>query len=229
MSMVHTTTLPDDKQLLAMEEKFDPEMRFRPSVPPATVLIKWLLIILSCFHYYTAGFGLLRETTHRGVHLAFVIGLIFLVFAGSKTANDHLKIQNKLTSPGGIPLYDWVLGIGAAIAVLYIPYTFEDLAFRVGNPNFNDVLFGTVLFIAYLKQHDAAWAGPCRSLLWALRFMRFLGITFQACYNMRGQVGASSLITNTSPVRAYTVSLLAWWPPTFFILFCLASLQRASA
>jgi TRAP-type uncharacterized transport system fused permease subunit len=67
-------TLPDDKQLLALEEKFDPEMRFRPSVPPGTVLIKWLLITLSCFHYYTAGFGLLRETTHRGVHLAFVLG-----------------------------------------------------------------------------------------------------------------------------------------------------------
>lgn len=47
-------------------------------MPPATVLIKWLLITLSCFHYYTAGFGLLRETTHRGVHLAFVLGLIFL-------------------------------------------------------------------------------------------------------------------------------------------------------
>lgn len=174
MSLAHTTTLPDDKQLLAMEEKFDPEMRFRPSVPPATVLIKWLLIILSCFHYYTAGFGLLRETTHRGVHLAFVIGLIFLVFAGSKTGNDHHRIQNKLTSPGGIPLYDWLLGIGAAIAVLYIPYTFEDLAFRVGNPNFNDVLFGTVLFIALLE-------ATRRSMGWPLPLIA-LGFTFYALF-----------------------------------------------
>lgn len=31
--MSKATTLPDDKQLLAMEEQFDPEMRFRPSVP----------------------------------------------------------------------------------------------------------------------------------------------------------------------------------------------------
>ena len=37
-----------------------------------------LLILLSLFHYYTAGFGLLQEITHRGVHLAFVLGLIFL-------------------------------------------------------------------------------------------------------------------------------------------------------
>ena len=61
MSHRNATVLPDDKQLLALEEKFDPEMRFRPSVPPATFIIKWLLIALSCFHFYTAGFGLLRE------------------------------------------------------------------------------------------------------------------------------------------------------------------------
>ena len=66
------------QNLQELEEKFDPEMRFRPTLPPATLIVKWLLIILSGFHFYTAGFGLLRETTHRGVHLAFVLGLIFL-------------------------------------------------------------------------------------------------------------------------------------------------------
>jgi hypothetical protein len=43
----------DDAKLQELEEKFDPEMRFRPSVPPATVIIKWLLVTLSVFHYYT--------------------------------------------------------------------------------------------------------------------------------------------------------------------------------
>ena len=70
-----------------LEEKFDPEMRFRPLVPPATGDRQAaLLIVLSCFHYYTAGFGLLRETTHRGVHLAFVLGLVFLVFPATQGA-----------------------------------------------------------------------------------------------------------------------------------------------
>ena len=96
------------------------------------MLIKWLLITLSCFHFYTAGFGLLRETTHRGVHLAFVLVLIFLVFSGSKAVSSH-PVRHSLTTPGGIPWFDWLLGLGVALAVLYIPYTFEDLAFRVGN------------------------------------------------------------------------------------------------
>ena len=94
----------DMRDLQALEEKFDPEMRFRPTLPPSSVIVKWLLIILSGFHYYTAGFGLLRETTHRGVHLAFVLGLIFLVFAAFKSVADTPS-KSRL-SIGGVPLVD---------------------------------------------------------------------------------------------------------------------------
>ena len=164
--MTASNTLPDDKKLQELEEKFDPEMRFRPSVPPATQLIKWLLITLSCFHYYTAGFGLLRETTHRGVHLAFVLGLIFLVFSGSKKSADH-RVSHSLWSPGGIALIDWLLAVGCALSVLYIPYTFEDLAFRVGNPNTADVVMGTVLFFSLLEatRRSMGWPLPIIALL----------------------------------------------------------------
>ena len=55
-----STTLPDDRQLLELEQKFDPEMRFRPLAQPAVALVAGLLIALSAFHYYTAGFGLLQ-------------------------------------------------------------------------------------------------------------------------------------------------------------------------
>ena len=74
------TTIEVDKAR-QLEEKFDPEMRFRPIRNTAALVVTALLIVLSCFHYYTAGFGLLPETTHRGIHIAFVLGLIFLVFA----------------------------------------------------------------------------------------------------------------------------------------------------
>src|SRR5437763_3513962 len=140
----------DESKLQELEEKFDPEMRFRPTLPPASMVVKWLLIALSCFHYYTAGFGLLRETTHRGVHLAFVLSLIFLVFAATKKSHDAPPHSSWLR-PGGVPLVDWLLGLACAVSVLYIPYVFDDLAFRVGNPDFADVLFGSILFITLLE------------------------------------------------------------------------------
>jgi TRAP transporter 4TM/12TM fusion protein len=157
MSIV-TATL-DDKKLQELEEKFDPEMRFRPVVPPALSIVKWLLIALSCFHYYTAGFGLLRETTHRGVHLAFVLGLIFLVFSASRKSNA-LPAHHRLLAPGGVPLVDWLLGLACAASVLYIPWVFNDLAFRVGNPDLADVVFGSILFITLLEATRRAMGWP---------------------------------------------------------------------
>jgi TRAP transporter 4TM/12TM fusion protein len=156
-----TTVLPDDKTLAELEEKFDPEMRFRPSVPPATQIVKWLLVALSMFHFYTAGFGLLQEVTHRGVHLAFVLGLIFLVFAGSKKAQSAQPVNSWL-APGGVPLVDWLLGLACAASVLYIPMVFADLAFRVGNPSTADVVFGTILMLCLLEatRRSMGWPLP---------------------------------------------------------------------
>lgn len=155
----------DVRELQALEEKFDPEMRFRPTLPPATVIVKWLLIVLSGFHYYTAGFGLLRETTHRGVHLAFVLGLIFLVFAASRSAADTTVPKNRFHI-GGVPLVDWLLGLACAASVMYIPYVFEDLAFRVGNPDFIDVVMGSILFITLLEatRRSMGWPLPLIAL-----------------------------------------------------------------
>src|SRR5678815_259228 len=127
----------------ALEEKYDPEMRFRPIRANAALIVTALLIILSCFHYYTAGFGLLRETTHRGVHLAFVLGLVFLVFPLRKAMLEHPPAPSAL-APGGVPLYDWLFALAIALSVLYVPYVFDDLAFRIGNPTLLDTVMGSI-------------------------------------------------------------------------------------
>lgn len=154
-------TALDERKLQELEEKFDPEIRFRPTVPPATWLVMGLLIALSLFHYYTAGFGLLRETTHRGVHMAFVLGLIFLVFPRSRRTYDS-PVAAGWHSPGGVPLPDWLLGIACAVSVLYIPWVFDDLAFRVGNPSTMDVVMGSVLFLTLLEatRRSMGWPLP---------------------------------------------------------------------
>ena len=156
----------DEKHVQELEEKFDPDMRFRPVVPPASVIVKWLLVALSCFHYYTAGFGLLRETTHRGVHLAFVLGLIFVVFAATKKWSDRRRPAS-WWAPGGVPLGDWLCMVAVAAAVLYIPYIFDDLAFRVGNPLPLDVVMGSILVVLLLEatRRSMGWPLPAIALL----------------------------------------------------------------
>ena len=102
-----------NRTLPALEQKFDPEMRMRPLLPPAVTVVGGRLILLSAFRYYTAGFGLQQEVTHRGVHLAFVLGLIFLVFP-HRHALLRAAPQHRLTSPGGVPWFDWLLALGIA-------------------------------------------------------------------------------------------------------------------
>ena len=145
-----STTAAAITEARALEEKFDPEMRFRPLTPTAGWIVAILLLALSGFHYYTAGFGLLRETTHRGIHMAFVIGMIFLVFAFLK-AHGNREPAAAWWRPFGISIVDWVLMIGAAVASLYVPWIFADLAFRVGNPLFVDVAMGTILIVVLLE------------------------------------------------------------------------------
>jgi TRAP transporter 4TM/12TM fusion protein len=138
------------KDLAALEAELDPEMSFRPLLPTAGWLVAGLLLVLSCFHYYTAGFGLLPEATHRGVHMAFVLGLIFLVFSATKSSNKAVPVASALR-PLGIGLLDWVCALAAVVASLYVPWVFHDLQFRVGNPDTSDWVMGSILIIVLLE------------------------------------------------------------------------------
>jgi TRAP transporter 4TM/12TM fusion protein len=145
-----STAAPATTDLAKLEAEFDPEMQFRPLLPVAGWIVAALLFALSAFHYYTAGFGLLRETTHRGIHMAFVLGLIFLVFSATKKGNS-VEPRAGALAPLGIPLVDWLLAAIAAITTMYVPYIFEDLAFRVGNPMPIDVIMGSLLILVLLE------------------------------------------------------------------------------
>jgi TRAP transporter 4TM/12TM fusion protein len=158
-----TAATLDDRNLQALEQKFDPEMRFRPLGPRVSAVVGGLLIALSLFHYYTAGFGLLQEVTHRGVHLAFVLGLIFLVFPHRKGLLEQ--------GDGSLPWFDVLLALGVAASVLYIPWIFEDLTFRVGNPLTLDVVMGTVLIVALLEATRRAMGWPLPLI--AIGFMAY--------------------------------------------------------
>lgn len=157
----------DEAKARELEEKFDSEIRFRPLAPLIGRLVGTLLVILSLFHYYTAGFGLLPEMTHRGIHLSFVLGLVFLVFPFSRHGYDR-PAQPGWYRPFGIALPDWLLSAGAVVAVLHVPLIpLDDLAFRVGNPGFWDVVLGAVLILVLLEgtRRSVGWPLPVIALV----------------------------------------------------------------
>ncbi len=151
----------DDAKIRQLESELDAEMRFRPLLPAAGWIVAVALFGLSCFHYYTAGFGLLQETLHRGIHIACVLGLIFLVFSWNRK-NNALPPRAGVLTPLGISIVDWLCAIGAVVTSLYVPYVFHDLQFRVGNPDPIDWIMGSVMILLLLEatRRSVGWPLP---------------------------------------------------------------------
>jgi TRAP transporter 4TM/12TM fusion protein len=135
----------DADKLAELERRYDPELQFRSLAFPATWIVSAMLISLSIFHYYTAGYGILREATHRGIHLSLVLSLIFLVFSFHR---GHKPIGPTI---GNIPIYDWFFAILAISSAFYMPLYFDDLTFRIGNPSNLDLFFGTCMIVVVLE------------------------------------------------------------------------------
>ena len=157
----------DEAKARELEERFDSEIRFRPLSQVAGRLVGALLIALSIFHYYTAGFGLLPEMVHRGIHLSFVLGLVFLVFPFSRKGYDQPANSSPLR-PLGISIIDWLLATIAVVAVLHVPLIpLDDLAFRVGNPTQTDVILGGLLILILLEatRRSVGWPLPIIAVL----------------------------------------------------------------
>ena len=91
--------------------------------------------------------------------MAFVLSLIFLVFGFNKSSYNRTPKSTWL-APGGVPLFDWIVAVALALTVLYIPYIFEDLAFKVGNPSTLDVVMGTILMVGLLEGTRRAMGWP---------------------------------------------------------------------
>ena len=71
----------------AIEKKYDPQLSFRKLGPKIDVVITILLVSMSAYHFWASGFGLVREVLHRGIHISFVIGLVFFIFILKRKKN----------------------------------------------------------------------------------------------------------------------------------------------
>lgn len=137
----------------ALEAKYDPDLQFRPLANIATWVVGTLLVCLSLFHYYVAGFGVIRELMLRGIHLSFVLGLAFLVFGvRRKNLMGGAPAPSTWYAPFGIPLTDWLIAAVTVVATMYLPLlSTTAVSMRVGNPSTTDIVMGTLMVILVLE------------------------------------------------------------------------------
>ena len=138
------------EEITDIKRKFDREVFFRPTGKVLGALIAFILVCMSGYHFYASGFGLIRELLHRGIHLSFVLSLVFLLFSATKSnKKGKARLWYNLD---GIPFTDLILVVLATIAALYLPLLSPAaLAQRVGNPSSLDILMGSSLLILTLE------------------------------------------------------------------------------
>ena len=103
-----------------------------------------ILALMSVYHFYASGFGTIREILHRGIHISFVVGLVFIFYSWKKI--DHSKKNFKT------PFIDIFLSSLVVISALYLPLLPpEVLASRVGNPENIEIIMGSFLIVLTLE------------------------------------------------------------------------------
>ena len=68
------------EELEALLKKVDKESTFRKLAGFDHWLVFWIAVAFSCFHVYTAMFGMLPAQMQRSVHLSFAFALVFLLY-----------------------------------------------------------------------------------------------------------------------------------------------------
>lgn len=121
--------------------KYDTEARFRNLTGWVGKLVMLIAVAMSCFHFYTSGFGLLLMQKQGAVHLAFTLTLVFLLYPAS----------SKQSKTSGVPWYDWLLAMLAAASALYLVVFFNDLVLRAGLPTQTDLIMGFILVATLLE------------------------------------------------------------------------------
>lgn len=158
------------EELAEIERKYDPEMAFRPTGAWIAALVSVALVAMSAYHFYASGFGLIRELLHRGIHLSFVLGLVFVLFSWRKS--DSTTVTKAGLRIDGVPLLDLVFSVLAVGAALYLPLLPPEIvANRVGNPAQSDIFMGTALLVLTLEATRRS-VGPTLPII-AMGFIAF--------------------------------------------------------
>ena len=142
------------------EELVNAEHGLRGDTMGITAKVTFVIALCwSLFQMATASFLLLDSVYVKSIHLAFAISLVYLnipLLKPSKNSRWDLRI---LLAMNRVTVMDYILGIMAAVAALYIFLDYAGISSRPGDPNMRDILMG-VLLVALLLEGTRRVLGP---------------------------------------------------------------------
>jgi TRAP transporter 4TM/12TM fusion protein len=108
-----------------------------------TVAVCW-----SFFQLSIASWLILDSTFIRAIHLGFALLIVFLNYPLFKKTHFGLKY---FSAKNRIPILDYIIGIIAAFAAIYIVIDYAGLITRYGAPITRDIVIGFILIVLLLE------------------------------------------------------------------------------
>ena len=103
-----------------LEAEYDPQLSFRKLGPKLNIIIVILLVSMSVYHFWASGFGLVREVLHRGIHISYVIGLVFILFNWKKKKDNFDEHKFNFLTFQNVNLLDYIFAFLAISTALYL-------------------------------------------------------------------------------------------------------------
>jgi len=147
--------IPAERQGELIRE-YDAESNFRRLAGPVALIVTTIAVVLSSFHIYTAGFGLLVEIKHRTFHLALVLALVFLVFPRPLIAQTATAATRQ-----------WIGALGFAVFYLYLAFDLARSLLGSGEkPSIVYAFVALVAFIAFMTLPIRRFGGHADRTSW---------------------------------------------------------------
>lgn len=156
---------PNDSEVFISEEQIKEAEKYieeeegvtRRISGPMETFITVMAVIMSLYHIYAA-VGTVTTQILRGVHVAFVFFLSFLVFPPLK------KYKHR------IAWYDIGLALLGVSTIVYMLLDFEEFIYRAVTPTFWDKTFGIIFIVLVLEvvRRATGWIMPFISMLFLI-------------------------------------------------------------
>ncbi|GAX91233.1 TRAP transporter permease [Effusibacillus lacus] len=128
--------------------EYDRESSFREVSGAVRWFVTLFAIAFTLYQLSISTFLLVPDQIARAVHLAFGLGLIFLLFPFRKVTSRH-----------SIPIWDWILALLGVGVGLYWLIEYEGLVQRVGDYTNTDFIIGglTILLVMEAARRVVGW------------------------------------------------------------------------
>ncbi len=163
----------------------------------------------SCFHLYTAAFGLLDAMSQRSIHFLFMGSMIFLLY----------PVTAKRPK-GKIELWDWACAIMMVVCCANILLNFEAIAMREGRATQSDIVLGVIMVLLVIEATRRSMGWPLPIVATVAILYGILGPYFPGMLGHRGfgiDTLAPFMYLRTDGIFGVPLGVSA----SFIFLFCL--------